>query len=196
MKAMKMTLSMIAGLAMLSLTAAPASGVRPAPAKGGRPAAAATGRRAAHGGERRRAVAERDRMSHEDRRLIERLEEAEHFGEVMRLYPQARASRNPYVRAALVDALDEHGERAVNLLAALIADPDEDVADAAFTAWSGIVDDLPWRRRAAVVVEAAAAIRQPAVAVPPPVPVAPAQPVAVPAGQPVPVAPAPVVVAP
>ena len=125
-------------------------------------------------------------MSHEEKRLLSAIEDAKGFGELMRIYPHARMAHHPDVRAALVDALEEHGERAVNLLAALIADPDEDVADAAYSAWSNIVDDIPWRRRPAVLIEAAAAVQQPAHAAPP----VPVQPVVVP------VAPAPVAVAP
>lgn len=204
MHSMKTIFAALAALTTLAVAAAPGQGAgRPQPAKGGAPAAKAPGRPSAgahrapgKGGHRHAgpgAQHARDRMSHEERRLVDRLEEADGFHEVERLYPHARASRNPYVRAALVDALEDRGERAVNLLAALIADPDEDVADAAFSAWSNIVEDIPWRRRAAVMIEAAAAIQQPAVAVPPPPVPVPVQPVAVPA---VPVTTAPVVVAP
>ena len=189
MHSMKTVFAAFAVLTTLAVVAAPGQG-------GGRPPRApakAERHRVGPGVQR-----ERERMSHEDRRLGDRIEEADGFRDIERLYPHARASSNPNVRAALVDALEEHGERAVNLLAALIADPDEDVADAAFSSWSNIVEDIPWRRRAAVVIEAATAIQQPARALPVPPPV-PVQPAIVPAGQPVPAVPvttAPVVVAP
>ena len=185
-------------VAALSLAVSAAPAARPAPAKGGHPAVSASkggGRpdgAQAHRKDGPRAA--RDRMSPEDRRLIEALDDAERLGELTRLYPRALAARNPEVRAALVDALSNQGERAAGMLARLIADPDEDVADSAFQAWSSLVDEMRHLRRPAALVEAAAALQQPPVApMPPPVaPVPgaiPAQPVpgAIPA-QPVPVA--------
>lgn len=152
--------------------------------------------------ERARRAAERGpKMSARERRLLESVEEAESLRELMRLLPQVQAAPNVELRLALVDALEEQGPRAANALVPFIADPVEDVADAAFSAWTTVLEEVDPRRRAAVIVSAAQVLQPPAppaAAVPVAPVVAPAQPVVAPT-QPVvtPVAPATVpVVAP
>ena len=71
-----------------------------------------------------------------DQKLLQAIEEADSLSELMPLSRQAQTSRSAEVRQAMVDALDGQSKDAVNLLAVFLGDPDEDVANSAFTAWS------------------------------------------------------------
>ena len=70
-------------------------------------------------------------------------------------------SRSAEVRMAMVDALeseDSHG-RSASDLAYFIADPDEDVSSAAFSAWSSVLEDAHGGRRARAILETADILR-------------------------------------
>lgn len=168
MDSIKTILAVCTVLATFALPAAP-GGARPPRQGGARPAAAAQqpGRQAAaprkSAAKPRRVVRTagfEERLPPEDRRMLSAIEDADGLHELMRLYPHASRARSREVRLALVDALEEQGEQAVNLLAGLLADPDEDVAESAFTSWTSILDDMRPRRRVSAVVSAAQAISQ------------------------------------
>lgn len=169
MDSIKTILAVCAVLATLVAPAAPGGARPPRQGGGARPAAAAQqpGRQTAaprkSPAKPRRAVRTagiEERLPPEDRRMLSAIEDADGLHELMRLYPHASRARSREVRLALVDALEEQGEQAVNLLAGLLADPDEDVAESAFTSWTSVLDDMRPRRRAAAVVSAAQAISQ------------------------------------
>ena len=175
--------ALTAGLVLTACLASaqgfPAPASRPARAPGG---AAVHGRGPSHAKGGRAPQRNRENLSREDQRLLEKLENSPDFRELQHLFPMAVASRSVEVRQALVSELESQGEHGVNMLAALIGDRDADVAVAAFMAWSSAVQDMKPRRRAEAIVEAAAALgrmQAPAAAAPhQPVPVA--VPVAVP----------------
>ena len=60
---------------------------------------------------------------------------------------------------AMVEALEEKGGRSAADLAYFIADPDEDVASAAFSAWSSVLDDAHGGRRVRAILETADVLR-------------------------------------
>ena len=171
MKTLKLNLIVWTVLVAVSVVAAP-DARRPAGAAPKRPPTAAASakktmnarpvaRKSGKGARpARRGDFQEDHMSHEDRRLMKALEDVQSFGEVMHLYPRASRAQSSSVRAALVDAIEEQEERGVNLLAGMISDPDEEVADAAFTAWVRIVEEMRHRRRPGAILEAADAIRR------------------------------------
>ena len=137
------------------------------PAKKGAPVA----RRRTPRGERRVHV---PKMSPQERRLLDAIEEAE-GRELLALLPQARLSPNPAIREAMVDALEDKGRKCVNELVYFIGDADEDVADAAFSAWTSILEDLPAPLRRNAILEAALRLQPPPApaVVPTPAPVTP-----------------------
>lgn len=102
-----------------------------------------------------------------ERRLIEAVEDAETSRELSRLMPQVLASQNPDVRQAMVDALEDQGARSVNALAYFMADPDLEVADSAFSAWTSILEDASPARRVAAIRAAARILAPPPHAVQP-----------------------------
>ena len=57
-----------------------------------------------------------------------------------------------------ISDLEDQGARGVQELARYIADPDEEVAEAAFSAWTSILEDMDVRRRAEAICAAAQAI--------------------------------------
>ena len=156
-------LILTAGL-VLSAALAPAQVARPQPPPGGRPVA--TGHQGRHEGRELREGGRRgpkrgsERVSREDQRLLEKLEDSPDFRELKRLYPQAVASQSAEVRWALVAELESQGEHGVNMLAPLIADRNEEVADAAYQAWTSAVQEMGPRRRAEAFVEAGAVLSQ------------------------------------
>ena len=132
---------------------------------------------------------DRDDLSRPDRRLIDAIEEADSLHELRRYLQAAATSRSEEVRMAMVEALEDKGSRSASDLAYFIADPSEDVADAAFSAWSSVLDDARGDRRVRAILETAEVLRgfsgglwQAPGRVPPaaPQPVPVAQPVAVP----------------
>lgn len=112
------------------------------------------------------------KMPPQERRLLEAIDEAE-GRELLALLPQARLSPNPVIREAMVDALEDKGRKFVNEIVYFIGDADEDVADAAFSAWTSILEDLPAPLRRNAILEAAVRLQ------PPPAPVVTPAPVSV-----------------
>lgn len=55
--------------------------------------------------------------------------------------------------------LEERGKSAAVQIAAFIVDPDEEVSDEAYRAWSSLVEDMDADRRARAIVQAAQAIQ-------------------------------------
>ena len=99
-------------------------------------------------------------LSAADQKLLQAIEEADSLSELMPLSRQAQTSRSAEVRQAMVDALDGQSKDAVNLLAVFLGDPDEDVANSAFTAWSSKVEDMKPARRVQAIMSAAQALQQ------------------------------------
>ena len=99
-------------------------------------------------------------LSAADQKLQQAIEEADSLSELMPLSRQAQASRSAEVRQAMVDALDGQGKDAVNLLAVFLDDPDEDVANSAFIAWSAKLQDMKSARRVQSIMSAAQALQQ------------------------------------
>ena len=90
-----------------------------------------------------------------DQRLVDQIEAADSMDELSRLARRAASSRSADVRMAMVDALESQGERAANDIALYIADSDEDVAESAFSAWTGILGDMSRSRRVQAIRAAA-----------------------------------------
>ena len=136
------------------------------PMAGGRSSGAHSGQAARPGSGRRTSgktlrgrTSERE-LSAADQKLQQTIEEADSLSELMRLSRQAQASRSAEVRQAMVSALDLQGKDAANLLAAYIADSDEDVASSAFTAWVSKIEDMASARRVQSIITAAQALQQ------------------------------------
>ncbi len=100
-------------------------------------------------------VDHRDRMSKHDRRLIERIEEADSMRELRRYMQDAVASREEDVRMAMIEALDGADHTSPSDFAYFIADPSEEVSEAAFSAWTSALEDARPHRRARAIIEAA-----------------------------------------
>ena len=58
-----------------------------------------------------------------------------------------------------ISQLEEKGRKAMPQLAVFIAEPEEEVADVAFTAWSMQLDQMDGSRRAYAIIEAARALQ-------------------------------------
>ena len=102
-----------------------------------------------------------DRLSHHDRRLIDAIEDAESLHELRRYLQAAAMSHSEEVRMAMVEALEDedmHG-RSASDLAYFIADPNERVSAAAFSAWSSVLEDVHGARRARAILETADILR-------------------------------------
>ena len=144
----------------------------------------------------------RSRMDKRDQHLLDRIEEADSMRDLRRYMQEAAASREEDVRAAMVDALERNEGHSPSDFVYFIADPSEDVAEAAFSAWTSALEDVKGHRRVRAIIEAAQILQggkwqgQPPPPMPAPgaVPVAPAvvqpvqtvvQPAAVPVAQPV-----------
>ena len=128
-------------------------------ARGARTGAPAAGRPQV----RMRAVPEPDDipLSPADSRLIDAVDDAETMMELSRLMPKVLASHNPEVRQSMVDALEDKGRRGLNDLARFMADPDAEVADSAFSAWTSILEELPPSSRIPVIRAAARILTPP-----------------------------------
>lgn len=94
-------------------------------------------------------------LSDADQRLVDQIEEADSIDALLRLSRRAASSRSADVRMAMVDALESQGERAANDIAYYIADSDEDVAESAFSAWTGLLGDMSRSRRVQAIRAAA-----------------------------------------
>ena len=162
----KLMIVLVAGIAALTMDAAPQRG-RPQPQRS-QPQRTVTAKRTpARGpqqGSRRRGGIDRDRrdrLGGHDRRLIDAIEDADSLHELRRYLQAAAMSRSAEVRMAMVEALeneDSHG-RSASDLAYFIADPDEEVSSAAFSAWSSVLEDVHGGRRARAILETADILR-------------------------------------
>ena len=198
----KLVVALAAGIAALTLSAAPQKGrpqpSRPQPAarKPARPAAKPAPAKGVRKVSRVRIDRDRrDRLSHHDRRLIDAIEDADSLHELRRYLQAAAMSRSEEVRMAMVDALEDedmHG-RSASDLAYFIADPSERVSAAAFSAWSSVLEDVHGDRRARAILETADILRgfqgglwqTPGMPLPAPAAVPVVQPVVQPVAQPV-----------
>ena len=102
----------------------------------------------------------KSRLDQQDRTLLDSIENADSSAALSRLMSSAMASRNAEVRQAMVDALADKGRKGANGLAYFIADPDDDVAESAFSAWTSILDEYGASGRAAAIISASAIIQQ------------------------------------
>jgi len=103
----------------------------------------------------------RERLSRHDRRLIDAIDDADSLHELRRYLQAAAMSHSEEVRMAMVDALEDedmHG-RSASDLAYFIADPNERVSAAAFSAWSSVLEDVHGARRARAILETADILR-------------------------------------
>ena len=130
------------------------------PMAGMRPSAGRSGMGQRMSGRMRRGRTSGRDLSAADQKLLQAIEEADSLSELMPLSRQAQTSRSAEVRQAMVDALDGQGKDAANLLAAFLGDPDEDVANSAFTAWSSKVEDMKPARRVQAIMAAAQVLQQ------------------------------------
>ena len=110
-------------------------------------------------GRRSGPQADRSRMDRKDRTLLDAIENADSYAALSRLMMQAIGSRNPEVRQTMVDALADKGRKGANDLAYFITDPDDDVAESAFSAWVSILEDHGTSGRAAAIISAARIIQ-------------------------------------
>ena len=111
-------------------------------------------------GRRGGSPANRSRLDQKDRALLDAIEDAENTAALSRLITPAMGSRNPEVRQAMVDALADKGRKGANGLAYFITDPDEDVAESAFSAWVSTLEEHGTLGRAAAIISAAGIIQQ------------------------------------
>jgi len=163
----KLIIAAVACLATFAVEAAPNAGRPPAarPAGGGAPRMhkaapvktthKTTVKRGTVTRRNDRRDDRRSRMSKHDQHLLDRIEEADSMRELRRYMQEAAASREEDVRAAMVDALDRIDEHSPSDFVYFIADPSEDVAEAAFTAWSSALEDAKGHRRVRAIIEAA-----------------------------------------
>ncbi len=103
----------------------------------------------------RRNADDRDKLSSRDQRLIEDIEGANSLSALRRHLQSAVSSRSEAVRMAMVNALENLDKRSAADLAYFIADPSEDVAEAAFLAWTSILSDTRRSQRVQVILESA-----------------------------------------
>ena len=163
----KILIVLAAAIAALTVDAAPQKGrpqpQRPQPTarKPTRPAAKPAPARVTRVSRVRIDRDRRDRLSHQDRRLIDAIEDADSLHELRRYLQAAAMSHSEEVRMAMVDALEDedmHG-RSASDLAYFIADPSERVSAAAFSAWSSVLEDVHGDRRARAILETADILR-------------------------------------
>ncbi|MBO7687565.1 MAG: hypothetical protein J6V72_14325 [Kiritimatiellae bacterium] len=163
----KILIVLVAAVAALVADAAPQK--KPAPQRKPQPQRTTTVKRTPAPGARsvsRGHVRDRDRdrydrLSHHDRRLIDAIEDADSLHELRRYLQAAAMSHSEEVRMTMVDALeseDMHG-RSASDLAYFIADPNERVSAAAFSAWSSVLEDVHGARRARAILETADILR-------------------------------------
>lgn len=101
----------------------------------------------------------RGRVGGKDEKLVDAIYDAGSLEALRRYSPQVwRASAE--AREAYVDALSDHGAVALPDVAAFMADPSVDVANAAFDAWKGLLDEVDARRRVHAIVQSAAMLQQ------------------------------------
>ena len=166
----KILIVLVAAAAALAMDAAPQPARKPQPPRpqqsARKPAARPAAKPAPAKGVRRGSRVHvdrdrRDRLSHHDRRLIDAIEDADSLHELRRYLQAAAMSHSEEVRMAMVDALEDedmHG-RSASDLAYFIADPNERVSAAAFSAWSSVLEDVHGARRARAILETADILR-------------------------------------
>ncbi len=165
----KILIAFAVALAALAMDAAPPSKGRPQPIRPQQQQASSQqkrgleGKRSAGRGTRRmsrvRDNDQRDQLSGPERRLIDAIEDADSLHELRRHLQAAASSRSEDVRMAMVEALEDKGSRSASDLAYFIADPSEDVADAAFSAWTSVLDDARGGRRVRAILDTAEILR-------------------------------------
>ena len=163
----KMLIVFAVAFGALAVDAAPPSKGRPQPPRPQQQQASPqqrrglVGKRSVGKGARRasRVRDQRDHLSGPERRLIDAIEDADSLHELRRHLQVAASSRSEDVRMAMVEALEDKGSRSASDLAYFIADPSEDVADAAFSAWSSVLDDARGDRRVRAILETAEVLR-------------------------------------
>ena len=111
-------------------------------------------------GKMQRDTTSEQELSAADQKLLQSIEEADSLSELTQLSRQVQASRSTEVRQAMVNALDNQGKDAVNLLAAYLGDSDEDVANSAFSAWASKIEDMKSARRVQSIMAAAQMLQQ------------------------------------
>ena len=111
-------------------------------------------------GRRGGSAENRSRLDQQDRALLDAIEDADSVAALSRLITPTMGSRNPEVRQAMVDALADKGRKGANGLAYFINDPDEDVAESAFSAWVSMLEEYGTSGRAAAIISAAGIIQQ------------------------------------
>ena len=136
----------------------PMSGMRAPGANSGQAVRPGSGRRTS--GKTQRGATSGRESSAADQKLLQTIEEADSLSELMQLSRQVQASKSAEVRQAMVDALDEQGKDAANLLAAFLGDSDEEVANSAFAAWVSKIEDMKSARRVQAIMAAAQALQQ------------------------------------
>ena len=165
----KILIAFAVAFTALAMDAAPPSKGRPQPIRPQQQQASSQqkrgleGKRSAGRGTRRmsrvRDNDQRDQLSGPERRLIDAIEDADSLHELRRHLQTAASSRSEDVRMAMVAALEDKGSRSASDLAYFIADPSEDVADAAFSAWTSVLDDARGDRRVRAILETAEVLR-------------------------------------
>ena len=165
----KMLIVFAVAFGALAVDAAPPSKGRPQPPRPQQQQASPqqrrglVGKRSVGKGARRasrvRDRDQRDHLSGPERRLIDAIEDADSLHELRRHLQAAASSRSEDVRMAMVEALEDKGSRSASDLAYFIADPSEDVADAAFSAWSSVLDDARGDRRVRSILDTAEILR-------------------------------------
>lgn len=109
-------------------------------------------------GERPRIENDRPDLSPADRKLVDGIKDAldgERLKDLLKLLPEAMASKNVEVRSDLVDALGWFGRDAMLELLPLMADPDEDVAESAVDNWTMALNEVDDEMEKSTSVEAA-----------------------------------------
>ena len=165
----KMLIVFAVAFGALAVDAAPPSKGRPQPPRPQQQQASPqqrrglVGKRSVGKGARRasrdRDRDQRDHLSGPERRLIDAIEDADSLHELRRHLQAAASSRSEDVRMAMVEALEDKGSRSASDLAYFIADPSEDVADAAFSAWTSVLDDARGGRRVRAILDTAEILR-------------------------------------
>ena len=107
------------------------------------------------GARSRRSGDDRDQTGSSDQRLLENIESAESAKALRRYLQSAASSRSEEVRMAMVNALESADGCSATDLAYFISDSSEEVADAAFSAWTSILSDARKDQRVRAIVESA-----------------------------------------
>ena len=117
-------------------------------------------RRGAENGDRMHRDRDRgNRSGKNDDRLLQAIEEADSVSKLRRYLQQAAGSRSEDVRLAMVNALESADKHSPSDFAYFIADSSEEVADAAFSAWTSAMEEVKGERRARAILETAEILR-------------------------------------